>query len=176
MFKYYSNCFICGDFLEIVSKNDKEIEAALGRITENEDKVIKIHSFFNKMLRKVNAYDEDAIAKSLLYDFMIIRDSREAEFEYASKNMLDIKRQFELDKLDKLYGKEYSANLFKLENSGENINQFQNSQYVGNFPGQSIYLCMRVPHTESNIEKAGIVVEIVINALSKRLEAKKELL
>lgn len=175
-FKYYSNCFIFGDFLEITSKSNKEIETALGRITDNESKVITIHSFFGKILRKANLYDENAIAKSLLDDFKIIRGNREAEFEYASKNMLDPERQFELEKLGKLYGKEYQTNLFKLENFGDSINQFQNVPYNGNFQAQPIYVCRSVPHTESNLEKAGRVVEIAINALSKRLETKKELL
>jgi hypothetical protein len=175
-FKYYCSSFIFGDSLEITSKSNNAIETALDRIRDNEDKVIKAHSFFYKILRKANAYDENSIAKGLLDDFMAIRENREAEFEYASRNMLDPAKQFELNKLDKLYGKEYSANIFRLESSGESINQFQNSPYTGNFPGQTIYVCKHVPHTESNIEKADKVVGIAIEALLEKLKLKKELL
>ncbi len=149
-FKYYCSSFIFGDSLEITSKSNNAIETALDRIRDNEDKVIKAHSFFYKILRKANAYDEN--------------------------NMLDPAKQFELNKLDKFYGKEYSANIFRLESSGESINQFQNSPYTGNFPGQTIYVCKHVPHTESNIEKADKVVGIAIEALLEKLKLKKELL
>ncbi len=175
-FKYYCNAFIFGDCLEITAKSKSRIEIALDRIMNVENEVIMANSLLYRIFRKTNMYDENAVAKSLLEDFMMIRGNREAEFEYASRNMLNPVKQFELGKLDKLYGKEYSANLFGLENSGESINQFQNSPYIGNFPEQTLYMCMRVPHTESNVEKAGKVVEIAIGALLERLRLKKELL
>lgn len=169
--------------MEITAKSSNEIETVLDRIMDNEDKVIKAHStvtkaysFFYRMLRKSEKYDENTVAKSLLDDFRAIRENREAEFEYVSRNMLDPLKQFELDKLDKFYGKGYAANLFKLENSGEAIDQFQNSQYIVNLPGQTIYVCRQVPHTESNMEKARNVVETVIEALLEKLNLKKELL
>ena len=175
-FKYYSNCFIFGGFLEIVAESKNEIETTLGRIMGNENRVIKAHPFFSRILRKTDAYEDETIAKSLLDDFKIINGNREAEFEYASKNMLNPEKQFKLEKLDKFYGKGYLENLLRLENSGYSINQLQSSLYMGNFAGQTVYVCTDVPHTESNMAKAEKVVEIAIKSLSEKLAPKKELL
>jgi hypothetical protein len=156
--------------LEILVKNNKDMEHVLSRIYDREEKLIYQNSFFTKILRKANEEDEQKLKRDLLSDLRIIYNIKEGPLEYVKKNLTDPVRQFILYKLDRVYFKGFASNFSVIESVNEPIPGTINYFGQTNFQNITEYVCKDVPSSENNITMSKNILSKAISALEKELQ------
>jgi len=152
--------------VEVLSDKIKT-DDIVDRIHKNEYELAWMNSLYSKILRR-NTERKEIKAKKLknelIDDMKHISENKKMTFKYVESLMMDPIRQFQIGKLDKLYGKGFSDRFSVIKSSGSYIRDQDQSALI--LQNMLIYVCKSVPETQENIDNAFSIVRFALYRLS----------
>ena len=155
--------------MEVISDKIKT-DDIVDRIHKNEYELAWMNSLYSKILRR-NTKDKEMKAEKLknelIDDMKRISENKKMAFRYVESLMTDPIRQFQIGKLDKLYGKGFSDHFSVIESFGNYIRDQDQFASILQMP---IYVCKSVPETQENIDNAFFIVRFALDGLSNEIQ------